>query len=126
MKVLFLYFQKLKTEFKILVSSKSHSFLKIVQRFSIFAQRMLTSAKLWEPANLLVHFFKSSHVAVSLYQISCFYHTSIQRYGPQAKMYPKPTRNLKNPGLIGLTRVGFSKSRTNRQFWKFYFKINKY
>ena len=51
------YYQKLQTELTNLGSNKSYHSLKIVCGFLIFAQKMLTSAKLWKPGKQLVYFF---------------------------------------------------------------------
>ena len=60
------YYQNLNIKLKNLVSSKIHGSLKIIYKFSIWVQKILTSAKLCEPGNhnwyifSLVYFFKSS------------------------------------------------------------------
>lgn len=58
MKACCLYYQNLKTELKNHVTIKNYGSLKMVFRLSIFAQKMLTSANLWEPLNKLVYFFQ--------------------------------------------------------------------
>lgn len=102
MKSLSLNYRKLKAELKNLVSNKSYGSSKIVFVCLIFAQRMLTSAKLWEPEKLLLYFFKSLHSVEPLYQISCFSIPLPRDLGHGQKRLPRPTEILKSPGLIVL------------------------
>ena len=60
----FCYSQKLKTELRNLAFIKSYDSLETVHRFSIFSQKMPTSAKSMKRGTLLAYFFKSSHGAV--------------------------------------------------------------
>ena len=60
----FCYSQKLKTELRNLAFIKSYDSLETVHRFSIFSQKMPTSAKSMKRGTLLAYFFKSSHGVV--------------------------------------------------------------